>query len=150
MGKHTNEYIDNLKIKISDTEVNDLEFDDNNEITVINPIYVNRLYPPDMSHNYKNAYINIVTESQFIDLGNVIHITEKSFKPFFYYQFPLILASYNHIKYFKAAYPGLDFFDDILDHSYDDIKDDRDRLMAFFDQVKNINNNKQYYINFYK
>ena len=37
-----------------------------------------------------------------------------------------------------------------MDHSYDDIKDDRSRLIAFFEQVKNINNNKEYYINFYK
>ena len=103
---------------------------------------------PNEPKTFENSYFNITTETNFT--GEDIHITEKSFKPFFYYQYPLILASHNHIKYFRSAYPGLDFFDDILDHSYDDIKDDRDRLMAFFEQVKNINNNKQYYINFYK
>ena len=103
---------------------------------------------PNEPKTFENSYFNITTETNFI--GDDIHITEKSFKPFFYYQFPLILASYHHIKYFRNAYPGLDFFDDILDHSYDDIENDRDRLMAFFEQVKNINNNKDYYINFYK
>ena len=103
---------------------------------------------PNEPLTFENSYFNITTETNFI--GDDIHITEKSFKPFFYYQFPLILASYNHLKYFREAYPGLDFFDDILDYSYDDIRNDRDRLMAFFEQVKNINNNKEFYINFYK
>ena len=103
---------------------------------------------PNEPKTFENSYFNITTETNFS--GEDIHITEKSFKPFFYYQFPLILGSYNHIKYFKNAYPGLDFFDDIIDHSYDDIENDRDRLMSFFEQVKNIHINKEFYINFYK
>jgi hypothetical protein len=103
---------------------------------------------PNEPKTFENSYFNITTETNFS--GEDIHITEKSFKPFFYFQFPLILASHNHIKYFRQAYPGLDFFDDVINHGYDDIKNDRDRLMAFFEQVKNINNNKEYYINFYK
>lgn len=146
---HEIEYIDNLKIKISDTEVNDLEFDDNNEITVINPIYVNRLYPPDMSHNYKNAYINIVTESQFIDLGNVIHITEKSFKPFFYYQFPIILATHHHIKCLKEKY-DFDFFDDIINHEYDSEPNFKKRLYMFVQEIKRLNQNKEQIKEFYR
>jgi hypothetical protein len=142
------EYIDNLKIKISDTEVNDLEFDDNNEITVINPIYVNRLYPPDMSHNYKNAYINIVTESQFIDLGNVVHITEKSFKPFFYYQFPIILATHHHIKCLKEKY-DFDFFDDIINHEYDNEPNQKKRFKMITKELKRLHENKKSVIEFY-
>lgn len=103
---------------------------------------------PNEPKTFENSYFNIVTETNFV--GDDIHITEKSFKPFFYYQFPLMLASYHHIKYFKRAYPGLDFFDDVIDHSYDDIENDRDRLMAFFEQVKRIYSNKHHYINFYK
>ncbi len=142
------EYIDNLKIKISDTEVNDLEFDDNNEITIINPIYVNRLYPPDIPHNYKNAYINIVTESQFIDLGNVIHITEKSFKPFFYYQFPIILATHHHIKSLKEKY-NFDFFDDVINHSYDNEPDQKKRFKMITEELKRLHENKETLIEFY-
>ncbi len=142
------EYIDNLKIKISDTEVNDLEFDDNNEITIINPIYINRLYPPDIPHNYKNAYINIVTESQFIDLGNVIHITEKSFKPFFYYQFPIILATHHHIKSLKEKY-DFDFFDDVINHSYDNEPDQKKRFKMITEELKRLHENKETLIQFY-
>jgi hypothetical protein len=142
------EYMDNLKIKISDTEVNDLEFDNNNEITIINPIYVNRLYPPDIPHNYKNAYINIVTESQFIDLGNVIHITEKSFKPFFYYQFPIILATHHHIKSLKEKY-NFDFFDDVINHSYDNEPDQKKRFKMITEELKRLHENKETLIEFY-
>jgi len=103
---------------------------------------------PKEPKTFENSYFNIVTETNFNDED--IHITEKSFKPFFYFQFPLILASYHHIKYFREAYPELDFFDDVIDHSYDDIVNDRDRLIAFFENVKNIYNNKEFFINFYK
>ena len=142
------EYINNLKIKISDTEVNDLEFDDNNEITIINPVYVNRLYPPDIPHNYKNAYVNIVTESQFMDLGNVVHITEKSFKPFFYYQFPIILATHHHIKSLKEKY-DFDFFDDIINHNYDNEPDQKKRFKMVTKELKRLHENKENLIDFY-
>lgn len=145
---HEIEYINNLKIKISDTEVNDLEFDNNNEITIINPIYVNRLYPPDMPHNYENTYVNIVTESQFIDLGNVVHITEKSFKPFFYYQFPIILATHHHIKSLKEKY-DFDFFDDIINHSYDNEPNQKKRFKMITEELKRLHENKVALIEFY-
>jgi len=103
---------------------------------------------PSEPKTFENSYFNITTETNFI--GQDIHITEKSFKPFFHYQFPLILASYNHVKYFRQAYPDFDFFDDVLDHSYDDVLNDRDRLFTFFEQIKNINNNKDFFIDFYK
>ena len=73
-------------------------------------------------HNlYKHAYINVVTETQFYWEG-VEHITEKSIQPFFFYQIPIIIATPNHIKNMKEKW-GLDFFDDIVNHSYDSIED---------------------------
>ena len=95
---------------------------------------------------YENAYVNIVTETAF--LGNKIHITEKSFKPFLALQFPLILATKDHIKEIKKTY-NLDFFDDIINHDYDDVEDPRERLFRFFDEVKRIHDNKDFFINFY-
>ena len=148
MLHHEIEYVNNLKIKISDTEVNDLEFDNNNEITIINPIYVNRLYPPDIPHNYENTYVNVVTESQFIDLGNVVHITEKSFKPFFYYQFPIILATHHHIKSLKEKY-DFDFFDDIINHSYDNEPNQKKRFKMVTEELKRLHENKVTLIEFY-
>jgi hypothetical protein len=103
---------------------------------------------PSEPNTYENSYVNITTETNFV--GEDIHITEKSFKPFFYFQYPLILASHHHLKYFREAYPELDFFDDIIDHSYDDKKNDRDRLLAFVEEIKRIHQNKEFFIDFYK
>ena len=48
--------------------------------------------------SYKNSYINIVTESSYKFKENDIHITEKTFKAFYYFQIPIFVAQYNHIK----------------------------------------------------
>lgn len=142
------EYFNNLKLKISDTEINDLEFNENNEIKIINSKYLNVLSPPEISNNYKNSYINIVTESQFLSEFNVIHITEKSFKPFFYYQFPIIVATHHHIKTLREKY-DFDFFDDLIDHSYDNEINDSKRFKMICKEVKRLHENKNSIINFY-
>ncbi len=103
---------------------------------------------PVVANTYENSYFNITTETNFE--SEDIHITEKSFKPFFYYQFPIFVASYNHIKYFREAYPDFDFFDDVIDHSYDDIRDNRTRLFKIVELIKSINDNKEFFIEFYK
>jgi hypothetical protein len=99
------------------------------------------------SKTFENSYFNITTESIF-DTED-IHITEKSFKPFLALQFPLILASKHHIKIMKEIY-DFDWFDDIIDHSYDNISNNRDRLFKFVEEIKRIQENKDFFINFYK
>jgi hypothetical protein len=64
-------------------------------------------------------------------------------------QFPLILASPNHITEIKRHY-DFDWFDDIIDHSYDNIENDRDRIFAFVNEIKRINDNKEVFAQFYK
>ena len=61
---------------------------------------------------FKNSYVNIVTETDFSD--DVIHITEKSLKPFYYYQLPIFVAPHNHLSELRKIY-GFDMFDDIID-----------------------------------
>ncbi len=130
-------YFTNIEIKKSNYETVYNELDDRE---------VQRL--PSEPNTYENSYVNITTETNFV--GEDIHITEKSFKPFFYYQFPMILASYHHLKYFREAYPELDFFDDVINHGYDDIENDRDRLFAFMQEIKKMHENKEFFIEFYK
>ena len=64
-------------------------------------------------------------------------------------QFPLILASPYHITEIKNHY-DFDWFDDIIDHSYDTVLNHRDRLFQFVKEVKRINDNKEFFIEFYK
>lgn len=96
---------------------------------------------------YQNSYINIVTETNF--LHPVIHITEKTLKPLYFYQLPLILASQNHVARVKSLY-DIDFFDDLIDHSYDGIADNRTRIMKFIDEIVRLDENKDDVKLFYK
>lgn len=147
MLKDEMKYFNDLHFKKSDYEV---EKDWFNEFSEVNnkdfPIW---MHTPEYPKNYENTYVNIITESMFLDSNNNIHISEKSFKPFYYYQMPLILSTHNHIKMVKEKYK-LDFYDDILDHSYDDEPNQRKRLDMFVNEIKRINDNKQIIVDFYK
>lgn len=96
---------------------------------------------------FENSYFNIATETNFYT--NVIHITEKSFKPFYCLQFPLILASQNHISEIKKHY-NFDFFDDIINHDYDYEINSHKRIIKFINEIKRIHENKEFFIDFYK
>ena len=61
--------------------------------------------------DYKNSYINITTESVYFD--KMIHVTEKSFKPFFLFQLPLFVASKGHVDILRKKL-NLDLFDDFI------------------------------------
>jgi hypothetical protein len=101
------------------------------------------------TNSFTNGYIQIVTESHFNNID--VHMTEKTFKPFYFYQIPIFLATRNHVKRLKERYPQLDLFDDIIDHSfYDNIENDSTRLSATFDQIKKLYENRNYIKEFYK
>lgn len=99
--------------------------------------------------NLSESYINIVTESHYHFRETDVHITEKSFKPFYYFQLPIFLASHHHVKMMREEY-GLDFFDDIIDHSYDNELDDAKRFHMIINEVNRLSNMKQKISEFYK
>ena len=105
-------------------------------------------YGKESMKSYEESYINIVTETHFNEKN--IHITEKSFKPFYLYQLPIFLANQNHIKTLKKEY-GLDTFDDLIDHSYDNEKDNLKRLYMVYNEIKRLSEIKdiikEYYLN---
>lgn len=140
-------FFNNLRIKKSDNETNKNWFDDQGNI--IHEVLPNWMLVPEYKENYKNSYVNIVTESHFTNWGDMIHITEKSFKPFFYYQFPIIFATKGHIKMMREKF-GFDFFDDIINHSYNDEEDNRNRLNAGINELCRLKRNKNNIIEFYK
>jgi hypothetical protein len=88
---------------------------------------------------YEKTYFNIITESHYEETD--IHITEKTFKPFYLYQYPIFVASYNHIKTLKQHY---DFylFDDLIDHSYDNEIDNSKRLYKIVEEIKRLSKMK--------
>jgi hypothetical protein len=141
------EYFYNINIKRSDYEEDKGWFNVYEDVNTSEfPVWI---HVPEYIKNYESSYVNIITESMFLDQLNNIHISEKSFKPFYYYQFPLILSTSSHIRKMKDRY-GFDFYDDIIDHSYDDEPNQTKRLKMFVNEIKRLNDNKSELINFYK
>lgn len=97
--------------------------------------------------SYLNSYINIVTESNFET--NDIHITEKAFKPFYFFQIPIIIGNYKYLHFFKERY-DFDLFEDLIDLSYDNEPDHRKRLFMAFDEINKLYKNKKKIVKFYK
>ena len=99
--------------------------------------------------NFENSYINIITESQYHHREYGVHISEKSFKPFYFFQIPIFLASYNHVKMMKEEY-NLHFFDDLIDHSYDDEPDDSKRFHMIVNEINRLSNMREEISLYYK
>jgi hypothetical protein len=97
--------------------------------------------------SFEESYVNIVTESNYFT--DCVHITEKSIKPFHFHQIPIFLSGPNHVKYFKNRY-DFDFFDDIIDHSYDSEMDNKKRIGLVFNEIKRVSENKEQIKEFYK
>lgn len=95
---------------------------------------------------YKNAYVNLTTESRFDYYG--VHISEKSLIPFYFHQIPLILASPDHISSMIKRY-DLDFFTDLVDISYDSEKNHKKRFEMYLAEVKRLYDMKDEVIDFY-
>jgi len=97
---------------------------------------------------YSNSYINITTETNYVS-PYIIHITEKTFTPFNFYQIPIFVATYQHVKYLRDMY-GFDMFDDLVNHDYDNEIDNNKRLFMIVDEVRRLNENPQIVKDFYK
>ena len=98
-------------------------------------------------NSFSKSYINITSESEF--LSNSIHISEKSYVPFYFYQMPIFLSTRHHIKKLKERY-DFDFFDDLIDHSYDEEPNHIKRFFMVFNEITRLYNNKNMVIDFYK
>lgn len=97
---------------------------------------------------YKHSYVNIVNESQF-EKDNLIHITEKTLIPFYYSQFPFIVATHHHIKKTKELY-GFDFFEDFFDLSYDNEPNPQKRMRMIIDEILRVNKSKNQLMGLYQ
>jgi len=97
---------------------------------------------------FEQSYINITTETHFFE--NDVHISEKSFKPFYFSQLPIFVSTHQHVNKMRELY-GYDFFDDIINHSYDNEVDPMVRFNMVCDEIKRLSENenliKQFYLN---
>lgn len=129
--------------QISDYETKEESFDD------ITGLFQNNYnFAGEVNYNdYKNSYINIVTESVYFHSG--IHITEKTIKPFILGQLPIFVSSPNHVEVLRKDY-NLDLFDDFINHDYDKEKDDTRRMEMIIQECTRLSKMENEIIDFYK
>ncbi len=80
---------------------------------------------------FTDCYVNLVTETNVY--ANTPMLSEKTFKSILAGQLFILLASPGAVKFLRDI--GIDTFDDIIDHSYDNIVDIRSRIKQISDQV---------------
>jgi hypothetical protein len=121
-------YFNNIELKHADFEKD-----------ISNLPYIG--YISEIVKDQENSYVNIVSESLFLE-EDTVQITEKSLKPFFYYQLPIFCATHHHVKSIKEKY-DFDLFSDIINHDYDDEFDNIKRMKKLMLEIKRLNNNKE-------
>ena len=106
-----------------------------------------KCFPNDLNPNiYGKTLINLVSETFYFEKHNnsvsEMFITEKTYKAFTSYQIPVIIGPRGIVNRLRNY--GFDMFDDIVDHSYDEL-DGKDRVFAAIDSMHLIikNNNLQ-------
>lgn len=80
---------------------------------------------------WQDSFISIVAETLFD--RHIIFPTEKTWKVFDKYHFPIFVSCPGFVAHIRSL--GFDVFDDLFDHSYDDIEDDDKRLQAVFKEI---------------
>lgn len=89
---------------------------------------------------YINSFVEIVSESTFTSSSFLV--TEKTLHSVYGCNFPIILNSPGAVLQWRSL--GFDLFDDIVDHSYDDISNPFDRLFTAVDRNRRLLMDTQY------
>ena len=95
-----------------------------------------------LRHLYCNSYVEIINETNCCESG--IFVTEKYQTSVYGYNLPIIISSYGTVDYLRSC--GFDVFDDVVDHSYDNIKNSGHRIMAAIDLNIRLLTDKKYAI----
>jgi len=90
----------------------------------------------DVKPFYDNSYINIVMETYFFN--NIIHITEKTYKPIAFMQPFIMFAAPNGLQHIKDM--GFKTFNQFWDESYDSETDHIIRFLKIAQEIRKISN----------
>ena len=85
---------------------------------------------------YFSSYFDIITMAKYEQVG--VYLDEKLYKSFACMKPFLIVGQYNTLKVLRDY--GFKTFGDWIDESYDDVKNDYDRMEMVTDVVKELNN----------
>lgn len=83
---------------------------------------------------YKNSFVEIVTETSFAQPSFMI--TEKTLNSIYGCNFPILLSGVGAVNHLREI--GFDLFDDVVDHSYDQIHNPFDRIIAAIEDNKQL------------
>lgn len=127
---YENEVKPNLPIAIDDLA----KFDDEYGLEVRGDLHYN--------NDFSDAYFDLVTENTYLGDDNVHSIntiTEKTIKPFLYYQIPIFVAQKHLVSNLKQL--GFDLFEDLIDINYDSMEDsDRiDEAIKILNSLQDLN-----------
>ncbi len=87
--------------------------------------------------SYHNSYFNIVTESACHEWEeSTTFLTEKIFKPILWYQPFIIVGQPYSIDFLRKCH--YDVFDDIIDHSYDEVSPFVERIDLIKKEIKRL------------
>jgi hypothetical protein len=94
-----------------------------------------------INNPYSNSYINVVTETNF-EKEDIILPSEKSYIPLYFSQIPIIMASCGHIKKMRELH-GFDFFDDVVNHDYDNEPNNKKRFDMIINEIIRLNSKRE-------
>ena len=93
-----------------------------------------------LAEYYKQTFVEIVSETSFTE--ECFNLTEKTLNSIYGACFPILICSKHSVKFLREM--GLDMFDDVVDHSYDNISDPAERLeAAIIDNITLLTNSKR-------
>lgn len=90
--------------------------------------------PRAVFHLYNNSYINIINETYFFN--DIIHLTEKTYKPIAFRQPFIMIAAPGSLKHVQDM--GFKTFGEFWDESYDSESDHNKRFEMIIEIVKDI------------
>jgi hypothetical protein len=95
---------------------------------------------------YVNSFAEIITESSFASPGFLL--TEKTMNSIYGCNFPILLSGAGAVAHLRNI--GFDMFDDIIDHSYDQIDNPFDRIVSAVESNREILTDANYVKNLWQ
>jgi hypothetical protein len=77
-----------------------------------------------LQEKYINSYVEFVSETSYNEQS--FNITEKTLHFIYGCNYPIMISSPGTVQFLRSM--GIDMFDDVIDHSYDDIEDPAERI----------------------
>lgn len=112
-----------IYLKRNQFQINEIyEMDDDRIKNLNNPNNFNN----NLINLYANSFVEIISETWYCE--PYIFLTEKFQNSVYGRNFPIIIASVGYVENLRKI--GFDVFDDIIDHSYDTIKNPIDRMQS--------------------